>query len=1231
MNPQSALEHRERVAEFQRRHRIGLVTLLFSDIVGSTRLKQELGDRDGVALIQRHHTLVRETLAGFKEAEAISTAGDSFFLVFAKPSDAVKFSLLLQARLTALSRETSHPLRDRIGIHVGEVFIEEVEGSAKPKDLYGIQVDTCARVMSLAKGSRILMTRFAFDNARQVLKGQELPGLKDLRWLNHGPYRLQGVEEPLEICEVGEAGAGPLTPPASSEKAERYLGADSEPVLGWRPALDMMVPGTEWVLEQKLGEGGFGEVWLGRHKQLKDRRVFKFCFRADRVRSLKREVTLFRLLKERVGEHPNIVSLREVFFDEPPYYIEMDYVAGKDLKAWCADQGGAGTVPLAARLEIAAQVADALQAAHSAGVIHRDVKPGNILVRGDGSGASAEPESGARSAADSLLAARRSPLTAKLTDFGIGQVVSRECLAGMTRAGFTQTLVSPGSSSQTGTHLYMAPELLAGSAASPQSDIYSLGVVLYQLLVGDLHRPLTTDWPRAIDDALLREDLTRCFAGRPEERFANAGLLAKSLREIEPRRAAAANQHAAIAARQRVLQRWRILRSAAVAALVLALGASLIWFLRHNAKLRWARETALPEITRLAKQGQSAAAFALAREAEKYIPTDPALTNLWPQISVRTTIESTPDGADVLLRDYRALDAPWQQLGKTPLRGVRLASGFYRWQIKKDGYALIERADWAPDGTNRFSLDSVSTLPPGMVRVDGGKTDFQLNGLGHLDEALLYDYFIDRFEVTNREFKTFVDGGGYESARYWKLPFTTDAGVLSWQDAMALFRDSTGRPGPATWKNGAYPEGEADHPVAGVSWYEAAAYAEFAGKRLPSIYHWNRAASLWSLQLIVPLSNFDARGPARVGAFQGMSAWGAFDMAGNVKEWCWNAAGHGQRYMLGGATGEPDYMFATPDPLPPLDRRPSHGFRCIKLLSTNSLAAGVDDFVVRSSRDYSKEKPVRDEMFRIYRSLFAYDKTPLEARIESVVDASPLWRKEKISFNAAYGNERMGALMFLPKQRPAPWQAVVYFPGIGVVWQRSSESLFFYDLERINLIVESGRAVIFPIYKSTYERGDSLTRGFPTPTVFYRDHVIMWSKDLGRALDYLETRQDLLHGQVAYLGLSWGAALGALLPALESRFKASVLMGGGFHVQSTWPEADQLNFAPRISTPTLMLNGRYDFIFPVESCQRPMFDQLGVAAEHKRHVVHDSGHIPPSHQIAKEMLDWLDRYLGPVK
>lgn len=534
MDLQHALDQRARVQEFTRKHRVGLLTLLFTDLVGSTKLKQDLGDQEAVKLIQGHHDLVRGILSRFAEGEEIGTAGDSFFIIFAKPSDGVKFAVILQSELRRLGRGAARSLKDRVGVHIGEVLIEERTDLAKTKDLYGLQVDICARVMSLAEGDQILLTRSVFDNARQVLKGQEIQGMdssEGLQWLNHGPYLLKGVEEPLEICEVGETGKAVLKPPPDSDKTHRHISPDNEPVLGWRPALDQFVPNTKWRLEAKLGEGAVGEVWLGRHETLKEARVFKFCFQIERVRALKREVTLFRLLKERIGTHPGIVDVKDLFFDEPPYYLVLDHVEGGDLPAWCQARGGVENVPLDTRLEIVAQVAEALQAAHDAGVIHRDVKPSNILI------ASKER---ANSPSRQGISGPGPPTTginvqARLTDFGIGQVVSQQALAGLTNLGFTQTMISPGSSSVIGTQMYMAPELIAGKRASPQSDIYSLGIVLYQLLVGDLARPLTTDWAREIRNPLLQEDLARCFAGHPERRFSNAGDLARNLRTLVKR------------------------------------------------------------------------------------------------------------------------------------------------------------------------------------------------------------------------------------------------------------------------------------------------------------------------------------------------------------------------------------------------------------------------------------------------------------------------------------------------------------------------------------------------------------------------------------------------------------------------------------------------------------------------------------------------------------------------
>jgi CHASE2 domain-containing sensor protein/class 3 adenylate cyclase/tRNA A-37 threonylcarbamoyl transferase component Bud32 len=534
--------------EFRRRHRSGVLVLLFTDMVGSTKLKQDLGDQQAVALIWQHHAVIRQLLKEFPDGKEIDRAGDSFFIVFVKPSDGVKFALSVQAAMRRLSAEAGHRIVVRIGIHAGEVFIGERTHSV---DLYGIQVDSSARVMSLAQGNQILLTRFVFDNARQLLKGGEIDGVEALSWLNHGPYLMKGVEESLEICEVGEVGASFLARPPDTEKAHRHISADAEPVLGWRPAVGQTVPNSSWVLERELGAGGFGEVWLGRHEKLKERRVFKFCFHADRVRSLKREVTLFRLLKEH-GNHPNIVAIQDVFFDKPPFYIMMDYAEGTDLAGWAAQQGGLDKVPLEARLEIVAQVADALQAAHEAGIIHRDVKPSNIIVCG----------------------AFPATFQVKLTDFGIGQVVSKDVLSGITQMGFTQTITG---TSDTGTPLYTAPELLVGKPPSTRADIYSLGIVLFQLVTADLRKPVTMDWNREVADPLLRDDLARCLAGNPQERFPAASELASRLRGVEERRKTLAKEAVESTARETAGRRRRLFLAGAIASvLAIVMGVGLL-------------------------------------------------------------------------------------------------------------------------------------------------------------------------------------------------------------------------------------------------------------------------------------------------------------------------------------------------------------------------------------------------------------------------------------------------------------------------------------------------------------------------------------------------------------------------------------------------------------------------------------------------------------------------------
>ena len=223
-------QDRKRVEEFRARHKTGVLTLLFTDMVDSTKLKQDLGDAAGTALIEQQQETVREILAQFAESEEIKTAGDSFFITFIRPSDAVRFALLLQCELREVSETTTTAILLRIGIHLGEVFVQQRIG--EKRDILGIQADMAARVMGLADAGQILLTRSVFDNARAILRGEEIGNLQVLSWLNHGPYRMKGVDEAVDICEVGEEALAPLSPPPDTEKGHRYISPDQEPVLG---------------------------------------------------------------------------------------------------------------------------------------------------------------------------------------------------------------------------------------------------------------------------------------------------------------------------------------------------------------------------------------------------------------------------------------------------------------------------------------------------------------------------------------------------------------------------------------------------------------------------------------------------------------------------------------------------------------------------------------------------------------------------------------------------------------------------------------------------------------------------------------------------------------------------------------------------------------------------------------------------------------------------------------
>lgn len=950
-----------------------------------------------------------------------------------------------------------------------------------------------------------------------------------------------------------------------------------------------------------LGAGGMGEVYKARDTRL-DREVAikvlpgHLTDDPDLKLRFEREARAISQLT-----HPHICTLYDIGSAGGVDFLVMELLEGQSL----ADRLDAGPLPVDETLLFGKQIADALDRAHRAGVIHRDLKPGNVMLTAAG---------------------------VKLLDFGLaktgatGEPSPADLSRLPTEAPASRPLTQRGA--VMGTLTYMSPEQLLGKPVDARSDLFSLGTVLYEMVTG--RRPFRGDSTVAIADAILH-DPPRNFGDAAAPERLKSAILRLLQKDPARRHASAAELAAELAAIQtsRVRPRasrggWAAVGGGVIAAAVLA---GLLW--HRESRIRWARATATLEATRLIASEDFPKAARLLRDARVVLPDDPTLQSLWTQATVEVSAETVPPGAEVSYRPYRGDPLRWQSLGKTPLSKVRVAKDFYLWKLDKAGFAPAWQI--APTWSIvhnipvrlAFRLDPEGSTPPGMVPVPGGKVGLAIPGLDQYPELEIAPFLIDRHEVTNEEYRRFVDAGGYAKADFWKQPFVRDGRTVSREEAFASFRDATGRPGPATWEAGGFPKGQEKHPVAGLSWYEAAAYAEFCGKSLPTIYHWSVAAQQPASMLVVPGSNFHDAGAVPVGGDGAISGFGTTDMAGNVKEWCWNESSEGKRFILGGGFGEPTYMFNDEDAQSPWERRPNFGFRCVKLASVPPAAAAGK--IVGAFRDFTKEKPVSDEVFQAYKGLYGYDRGDLNARVEET-DTTDDWTHEKISFNAAYGGERVVAHLYLPKNAAPPFQTIVYFPGSGAMMADRFTLSSYADF-----IPKSGRALFAPIYKSTFERRDELKSDYPETTALWRDHMIMWSKDLGRSLDYLETRKDIDPGKIGYLGLSWGSALAPVLLAVEGRFKAAILESGGMEFQRALPEADQINFVSRVRIPLLMLNGKYDHFFPLEQSQRPLYRLLGTPDKDKRSVVYDSGHAPPRKEFIRETLEWLDKYLGPVK
>jgi eukaryotic-like serine/threonine-protein kinase len=950
-----------------------------------------------------------------------------------------------------------------------------------------------------------------------------------------------------------------------------------------------------YTLGRELGGGGMSRVFLAEDGRL-GRTVVVKVLAPELVAGISAERFEREIRVAASLQQANIVPLLTAGDANGLAYFTMPYVEGQSLRQRLAS---GPPLTVAECLSILRDVTRALGYAHERGVVHRDIKPDNVLL--------------SRGAAE-------------VTDFGIAKAIQASRVVPSASGETSDSLTQLGTS--VGTPAYMAPEQAAGDPnLDHRADIYAVGVLAYEMLEG---QPPFTGTPQSVMSAhltkspkamtradvppSLRRTVLKCLEKDPAHRFQSADELLADIESIATPSGALPSTRPA--------RRGRVLAWAGAAAAV----AALAWLsTAPMRRARWVRNEAIPHIKAYADLAQYDSAWMFARRAHEILPGDSTLATLWPRFARKAVLRSTPEGATIYRASFNDT-TQWISLGTTPTDSIWLPIGTGRARAEKAGFRT--QYGLMGPGSRMYMLDSVAAPDSDMAHIPGGTFGVFLVGLDVNRTLTLGDYRMDKLEVTNRQYKAFVDAGGYGKREYWPAALTSDGVAPTFEAAVARFTDKTGRPGPSTWEAGAYPAGQADFPVGGVSWYEASAYAKFAGKSLPTVYHWARAAATPAARFIVPGSRFESTSPVRGGAPRSIGVYGVYDLAGNVREWCENTAERDGRFILGGGFSEMPYGFTDGYAQPPMDRSAINGIRLVRYLHSDEQLEKSKAPQPRAFTDYTREKPVPDVVFEGFRHVFDYDPGVLNARTESRDTTQDDWIVERVSFDAAYGGERMMAVLLLPKHQAGPYQSVVYFPGSGVISMANS-------VERrdqvASFVVKTGRAVILPILKSTYERRDSLTSDLPEQSIFWRDHVVMWAKDIKRTVDYVSSRRDMDSSRIAYFGTSWGSNQAPISLVAEPRFKAAVLNVAGLTMERSRPEVDPLNYLPRVKQPVLMLNGRYDFFFPVETAQRPFFDLLGTPADRKKWTVYEGGHDVPRTELIKETLGWLDTYLGPVR
>lgn len=637
----------------------------------------------------------------------------------------------------------------------------------------------------------------------------------------------------------------------------------------------------------------------------------------------------------------------------------------------------------------------------------------------------------------------------------------------------------------------------------------------------------------------------------------------------------------------------------------------------------------LPVITNAFDKGDILFVFKKTKSLLENYPENAILENFYIKSSRKINVDSDLNDTEVYVKFPK--DTVWNYVGLTPIDSLRVPGWLgedlidFTLKLKKGDIEYIAEAEQF----GYFDISLIKEIPQGF-HFKKIKENILMNMPGVFlgTDNLIPSFGVSKTEVTNLQYKQFVEEGGYDKPQYWDFPIYIEGKEFTYDKTIKLFTDKFGKFGPANWIYGEFPEGEEDFPVQGISWFEARAYAKYKGLSLPNIFQWLDAANLSGFKSILPNldgSNFNSNKPRNVNEYDNEIDL-LPNIAGNVREWTNTSHGNNRKVILGGSYAAEEYTFNSFYSISPFNRSVQNGIRLVKNLS--EINQSNDNFVAKHfERDFNEEEDVSDEVFDVYKSQFDYPNKPLEV-IEKIIESpNKKYRIEKFEMPTPYkSEEKLFGYIISSKTFKNKTKPIIEFPTAGAIFTdelKISEEI----IKEKKYLLDEGYSIIMPVYYNTWEREKPLKDWWPKETEEYKSTIVKIGKDFKRVIDYLETKENLEFDKLSYMGYSWGSVTSNILLAIENRISSASIFVGGLMLQKSRKEIESHLYIRRIKIPILHIVGKLDGIFEYEDSFLPWNNLLGTPEKDKSIIVLDNiGHGLPKEVMIINHLKFLEKY-----